>query len=911
MSRNVLRGGAFGVGLAAALAFAAPAMASYSASVDGTTLRVAGDGASDKVALFADATTLVIDVGEDGTADFTFPRASFTAVSVTAGGGDDEVRIQGLLDGVTVDGGAGNDTLLGGAAADTLIGGSGDDLIDGNQGADTISGGTGNDTIQWDPGDGSDVVTGDAGNDTLNFNGSNIGEEISLAADGTHAHLHRNVANIDMDLAAVEQVNVKTLGGADTTTVGDLTGTGVRGVSFDLGDADQAADRVIVNGTDGPDRAVLATDGTTGSVSGLSVPVRATGMETIDTLTAALLGGDDTATASSAATGADQVGVDGGEGTDTATYNGTAGDDAIGIARNGTTAAAFATGAPTFNVAAVESFVVKGGNGNDVLTGQNGIGTLTTLTLDGGSGDDTLRGGDGADTLLGGAGNDLLDGNIGADTMHGGSGDDHLQWDPGDGSDVVEGDGGTDTLDFNGSNAGEQITVSANGPRVRLFRNVANITMDIDGVEAAAIRTLGSADDVTIGDLTGTDLRTVDVNLSGFDGSADGAIDHVVAQGTEGPDKVTLGSDGATAVISGLKPLVRVTGAETQDSVTASLLGGDDTIVSSAAPTGEARVDADGGAGTDTATYNGTGGDDQIGIARDGTNVVRTFAPGAPQLGISAVEELVVKGADANDTITGQNGIGALTHLTEDGGNGEDILRGGDGNDLLLGGNGDDLIDGNIGADTARGGAGNDHFQWDPGDGSDVLDGQSDNDTLDFNGSNIGEEITVSADANRHDRLTRNVANISMDLANVDALDLRTLGGSDNVTINDLSGTPLETATVDLAATGGGGDAAADTVTLNGTAKADHVNLTREGDKVVEFGLPTETFITGSEKANDTLHLNTLAGNDDVFVAPGGLRPDQPDRRALTGRDGAAAERPPPRRDHGFVVESVNVSVLL
>ena len=48
-------------------------------------------------------------------------------------------------------------------------------------------------------------------------------------------------------------------------------------------------------------------------------------------------------------------------------------------------------------------------------------------------------------------------------------------------------------------------------------------------------------------------------------------------------------------------------------------------------------------------------------------------------------------------------------------------------------------------------------------------------------------------------------------------------------------------------------DSAADTVTLNGTPKADHVNLTREGDTVVEFGLPTETFITGSEKANDVL----------------------------------------------------------
>ncbi len=433
---------------------------------------------------------------------------------------------------------------------------------------------------------------------------------------------------------------------------------------------------------------------------------------------------------------------------------------------------------------------------------------------------------------------------------------------------MVEGDGGTDTLDFNGSNAGEKITLAANGPRVTLLRNIANITLDVDGVEAAAIRALGSADDVTVGNLAGTDLRDVAVNLSGFDGTGDAAIDHVVAEGTDGPDRVTLGSEGATAVISGLKPIVRVTGAETQDSVTASLLDGDDTIAASAVPTGEARVDADGGAGTDTATYTGTGDGDEIAIARDAANVVRTFAAGAPQMGIAAVEELVVKGGEANDTIVAQNGIGALTHLTEDGGNGEDVLRGGDGADLLLGGNGDDLIDGNIGADTARMGAGNDHFQWDPGDGSDVVDGQSGLDVQDFNGSNIGEDITVSADADRHVRVTRNVANITMDLANTEALVLRTLGGADNVTINDLSGTPLRTATVNLAAFDGAGDAAADTVTLNGTAKADHVNLTREGDQVVEFGLPTETFITGSERANDTLRLNTLAGNDDVFVAP-------------------------------------------
>src|ERR1041384_1917937 len=95
MSPHVLRGAAFGAGRAGALAFAAPAMASYTAAVDGTTLRVAGDGASDKLVLVVDTTTLFIAADTDGTVDFTFPRSAFSALSVTAGGGDDEVRFQG------------------------------------------------------------------------------------------------------------------------------------------------------------------------------------------------------------------------------------------------------------------------------------------------------------------------------------------------------------------------------------------------------------------------------------------------------------------------------------------------------------------------------------------------------------------------------------------------------------------------------------------------------------------------------------------------------------------------------------------------------------------------------------------------------------------------------------------------
>jgi hypothetical protein len=76
-----LQGGAvFGASVAALLGFsAAPALASYTAGVQGGTLQINGDGASDKLALRlspTDPNTLQVDVGEDGTVDFSFDRST-------------------------------------------------------------------------------------------------------------------------------------------------------------------------------------------------------------------------------------------------------------------------------------------------------------------------------------------------------------------------------------------------------------------------------------------------------------------------------------------------------------------------------------------------------------------------------------------------------------------------------------------------------------------------------------------------------------------------------------------------------------------------------------------------------------------------------------------------------------------
>src|SRR5262249_1430119 len=153
----------------------------------------------------------------------------------------------------------------------------------------------------------------------------------------------------------------------------------------------------------------------------------------------------------------------------------------------------------------------------------------------------------------------------------------------------------------------------------------------------------------------------------------------------------------------GLTPQVQVTGSEPSlDNVDVDTLGGDDIITSGVQFAGPAPVIVDGGEGADTATYSGTNGDDNIGIARTTATTVGAFTPTSGPVSITAVENFNIRGLGGNDTLAGQNGIGTFTQLTLDGAAGNDTLRGGDGNDILLAGSGDDLVDGNIGADNAQ-----------------------------------------------------------------------------------------------------------------------------------------------------------------------------------------------------------------
>jgi hypothetical protein len=116
-------------------------------------------------------------------------------------------------------------------------------------------------------------------------------------------------------------------------------------------------------------------------------------------------------------------------------------------------------------------------------------------------------------------------------------------------------------------------------------------------------------------------------------------------------------------------------------------------------------------------------------------------------------------------------------------------------------------------------GAGDDVFVWNPGDGSDIVEGQAGSDTMLFNGSNVSENIDISANGARV-RFLRNVGAVTMDLNGVETINFNALGGTDHVVVNDLSGTDVSQVNIDLGAIAGaiGGDAQADLVSVRSNA---------------------------------------------------------------------------------------------
>ena len=210
-----------GVWLTALLA--GEAEAAVSARVEAGTLRVVGDGASDRIVLRLQAGapgTLLVDAG---TAVLAFDRQRFTAIDVDAGLGDDEVRVDERAgafadERITIAGGGGSDVLLGGSGDEVLFGGDGGDTVDGNRGDDVAALSAGDDRVVWDAGDGSDSADGEAGTDVLAVNGSDANDRINAVAVKGQLQVNRDFGVTSTDTGGVERVGITARRGFDISS---------------------------------------------------------------------------------------------------------------------------------------------------------------------------------------------------------------------------------------------------------------------------------------------------------------------------------------------------------------------------------------------------------------------------------------------------------------------------------------------------------------------------------------------------------------------------------------------------------------------------------------------------------------------------------------------------------------------
>ncbi len=308
-----------------------------------------------------------------------------------------------------------------------------------------------------------------------------------------------------------------------------------------------------------------------------------------------------------------------------------------------------------------------GGDGNDVLTGGSGADVLL-----GQQGDDILRGMGGSDQLVGDEGNDVIDGGTGDDRLSGGEGNDILNGD--EGIDVVSGDQGDDVLM---GGAGDDIFEWSPGDGNDV----------IDGQAGFDALQFNGSDDAERIDLS---------------------ADHGRLQVTRDVDTVTLNVIGVEAV--------NVSPAGGADTITVNDLSGTDVT--------DVHIDLvafDGGGDgqVDTVIVNGTHGDDNIRVAQgniagDASTTVLGLAARVDIVNVeTAFDRLTVNALNGDDTVDASGLPADAILLTEDGGNGDDLLIGGDGDDTLLGANGDDALIGGPGQDLLDGGHGDNHLLQD------------------------------------------------------------------------------------------------------------------------------------------------------------------------------------------------------
>jgi len=488
--------------------------------------------------------------------------------------------------------------------------------------------------------------------------------------------------------------------------------------------------------------------------------------------------------------------LDGGAGSNTASYVGYNAPITVTVAITGT------------------SFTVTSTDGNDTLNNiQNVIGGAGNDNISGSVENNILMGGAGIDTLFGDLGNDTLSGGTGIDLLKGGKGDDTYLFNLGDGNDTISASindlAASNTLIF-GAGIGE-----------------SNVHMQVAGSgNVDLIITLGNTDSNGVFTWNGQDeITVVNENLATFEQInkvifADSGLiwnindlqSKATYEGTLGNDVKSYwkfeGANSAGNLMHGGDGNDSLTGWGTQDALNGNvgkndtLYGdaGDDTLIGDAGNDsligGTGSDYLRGGDGNDTYLFNLGDGNDTItagvssllsgsntiqfgtGIGESNVHLNRVYSAGHYSLEVTlgytdisnvfhwngqdkitvnlqdfsqyeqisaitfndsgvtwALADILDKSA-YDGTTSNDNIVGTTGNDTLYGGGGNDTLDGGAGNDTLYGGAGDETLVGNTGNDFLSGGA-----------GSDTLNGGAGNDTYAF-GFGDGNDIVGLGMAN-------------------------------------------------------------------------------------------------------------------------------------------------------------------
>lgn len=468
-------------------------------------------------------------------------------------------------------------------------------------------------------------------------------------------------------------------------------------------------------------------------------------------------------------------------------------------------------------VSQTTTIVVDGRGGNDTLKINDTNGSMPKATLRGSSGNDVLFGSATAgDKLDGGSGDDTLNSGAGIDEMFGKDGNDTLIWTANQGSDKFEGGNDLDVVQVRGSSSGENYGVTNNAGRVSVFRSVGNFTLDINNVETLNLATLGGADLADIGDLAGTDLTTVNLDL-GINGAGDLAADSVVVAGTAAADVIQAFSTAGVVQVSGLVAQINITHSEgANDRLTVNGLGGNDTL-SGGVLLGLMLLTLDGGANNDT--LNGGNGADTL------------------------------IGGDGNDTIDGNQGNdlalmgGGNDTFVWDPGDSSDVVEGQDGFDTLL-------FNGSAGAEIFAASSNGGRLLFTRNVGNIIMD-CDDTELLTLNALGGSDGVTIN------DLAATDVTNVNVNLGVSGLSD----GASDAVTVNGTSG-------VDVMSLAG----SAGSVTI--TSAAFIIAITNAAPATDTLTINTaggDDIVSASQLANSSVVLTLNGGaNNDILVGSAG-----------------------------------------